>query len=189
MGVFNDRVGAQIGNLPAHITNRLVHGIGKGFTRVATNDQGSFLRHKAGHIPAITRHDHRATFHGDAQARGGIPVNDHRSSANGGGRSVSRAPAHHHLAVHHGFGKSPTGAAGNFEGGAVNQSGAVIADASIQLDRDRFQDGNSQVVPGAGVSHQNMVLALPNLLLDFGVDLPGGPALAVYLSHTRTSLA
>src|SRR5207249_5261364 len=99
----DDGVGPKSADATADETHGFVHRVGKSVAHVTADYECALLSHETGHVPAITRDQHRTALHRDAQACRRVAVNVHRSAADGRRRAIARAAAHDDLAAHHRF--------------------------------------------------------------------------------------
>ena len=71
--------------------------------------------------------------------------------------------------------------------GAVDHAAAKISHAAVESHPDLLEQCDAEVVPRAGIAHQDLGFTASDQAPDLGVDFPAGTSAAVYLCHTRTS--
>src|SRR5579863_9687948 len=125
-----DSVGPETGNCSAYVTNSGVHGIGESFAGVAANDQPALLRHKAGHVAAVSRDDHFAALHGNAEPCRGIAMHDDGSVAQCSRRAAACVAMNSDRPAQHGLRQAPSRATFDLDRGSIAQASAVIARAA-----------------------------------------------------------
>jgi uncharacterized protein YqfA (UPF0365 family) len=116
------------------------------------------LRHESRQMADRAFDDDVDAFHGNAAARRRIAVDHERAAASGGAGRLRRVAPHPYFSRHHIFGDTLAGIAFDDDGRLFVHAGAVVADVTVDLDKERaVEAGGDRMLP-ARIEHPPMRL-------------------------------
>ena len=151
-----DAIGAEAFDAAANEQPRFIDRIAERFSGIAEHNQVAGLPHEGGEMSDRSFDDDIDSLHRDATSRRCIAV-DYEEAAAAGCASRLRCVAFHmDPPGHHVFGDTLAGVAVEDDVRLLVHAGAVIADMSLDLDRDRRVDAGSDRVLSARIEHTPM---------------------------------